>query len=242
MNIGSVQFSSVAQSCPTLCDSMDCSMPGFPVQHQLLEVAQTHVHWVGDAIQPSHPLSSPSPSVFNLSQHQGLFQWVGLSHQVTIVLVAIIMTFTECLLGIGYYVLCMHNVIYSYSDPMRKHDYNFHLQIKLRLVLSVCVCLADQSCSALCGLMYCSLPASSVLGIFQARALEWVAVLYSRGFSWPRDQMHVSCKGSNNRSDSLPGLPDTKVHELNLGNILSLPGERPFSDGFQTQCIRPNSC
>ena len=67
------QFSSVAQSCPTLCDPMDCSMPSFPVHHQLRELDQTHVHRVGDAIQPSHPLSSPSPPAFNLSQHQGLF-------------------------------------------------------------------------------------------------------------------------------------------------------------------------
>ena len=77
---------SVAQSCPTLCDPMDCSMPAFPVLHQLPELAQTHVHWVGDAIQPSHPLSSPSPPVFNLSQHQGLFQGVSSSHQVAKVL------------------------------------------------------------------------------------------------------------------------------------------------------------
>ena len=77
-----VQFSSVAQSCPTLCDTMDCSMPGFPVYHQLLDLTQTHVHCVSDAIQPSHPLSSPSPSAFNLSQHQGLFQWVCSLHQV----------------------------------------------------------------------------------------------------------------------------------------------------------------
>ena len=64
------EFSSVAQSCPTLCDSMDCSTPGFPVHHQLLDLTQTHVHWVSDAIQLSHPLSSPSPPAFNLSQHQ----------------------------------------------------------------------------------------------------------------------------------------------------------------------------
>ena len=70
------QFSSVAQSCPTLCDPMDCSMPGFLVHQQLPELTQTHVHRVGDAIQSSHPLSSPSPPAFNLSQHQGLFQWV----------------------------------------------------------------------------------------------------------------------------------------------------------------------
>ena len=73
---------SVTQSCSTLCNPMDCSMPGFPVHHQLPELAQTHVHRVGDAIQPSHPLSSASPRTFNLSQHQSLFQWVSSSHQV----------------------------------------------------------------------------------------------------------------------------------------------------------------
>ena len=82
----SVQFSSVAQSCPSLCNPMDCSTSGLPVHHQLLEFTQTHVHWVGDAIQPSHPLSSPSPPAFNLSQHLGLFQWVSSSHQVAKVL------------------------------------------------------------------------------------------------------------------------------------------------------------
>ena len=71
--ICSVTLSSVAQSCPTLCDSMDCSTPGFPVHHQLPELAQTHVHPVRNAIHPSHPLLSPSPFAFNLSQHQGLF-------------------------------------------------------------------------------------------------------------------------------------------------------------------------
>ena len=79
-------FSSLTQSCPTLCDPRDCSMPGFPVLHQLLEFTQTHAHWVGDAIQPSHPLSSPSFPAFTLSQHQGLFKWVISSHQVAKVL------------------------------------------------------------------------------------------------------------------------------------------------------------
>ena len=69
----SVQFSSVTQSCPTLCDPMNCSTPGLPVHHQLLEFTQTHVHRVSDAFQPSHPLSSPSPSAPSPSQHQGLF-------------------------------------------------------------------------------------------------------------------------------------------------------------------------
>ena len=73
------QFSSVCQSCLSLCNPMDCSTPGLPVHHQLPELAQTHVHRVGDAIQPSHPLLSPSPLVFNLSQHQGLFKWVNSS-------------------------------------------------------------------------------------------------------------------------------------------------------------------
>ena len=78
----SVQFSSVAQSCPTLCDPMNHSAPGLPVHHQLPEFTQTHVHWVGGAIQPSHPLSSPSPPCLNLSQRQDLFQlftWGGQS-------------------------------------------------------------------------------------------------------------------------------------------------------------------
>ena len=85
-SFSSVQFISVAQLCPTLCDPMDCSTPGFPIHHQLLEVTQTHVHLVGDAIQPSHPLLSPSPPTFNLFQHQGLFQWVSSSYQVAKVL------------------------------------------------------------------------------------------------------------------------------------------------------------
>jgi len=80
------QFSSVTKSCPTLCDPMNRSTPGFPVHHQLPESTQTHVHWVGDAIQPSHPLSSPSPPALNLSQHHCLFQCVSSSHQVAKVL------------------------------------------------------------------------------------------------------------------------------------------------------------
>ena len=76
----------VAKSCPTLYNPVDCSIPGLPVHHYLQEFAQTHVHWVGDAIQSSHPISLPSPSALNLSQHQGLFQWVCSLHQVTKVL------------------------------------------------------------------------------------------------------------------------------------------------------------
>jgi len=86
-----VKFQVTAQIChcpvtnlyPALSDHMNASKPGFPVLHYLLEFSQTHVHWVGDAIQPSHPLSPPSPSALNLSQHQGLYQWVDILHQVT---------------------------------------------------------------------------------------------------------------------------------------------------------------
>ena len=86
MCLQSVQFSSVAQSCPTLCDPMNRSTPGFPVHHHLPEFTQTHIHQVGDAIQPSHPLSSPSPPASNASQHQSLFEWVNSSHEVAKVL------------------------------------------------------------------------------------------------------------------------------------------------------------
>ena len=85
-NAFSHQFSSVAHLCQTLCDPMDHSMPGLPVHHQLLESTQTRLHWVSDAIHPSHPLSSPFPSTLNLSQHQGLFKWARSLHQVAKVL------------------------------------------------------------------------------------------------------------------------------------------------------------
>ena len=75
-------FCSVAPWCRTLCNPVDCSTPGFPVLHHLLELAQTHVHWTGDAIQPYYPLSFPSRPAFNLSQHQGLFSWVDSSHPI----------------------------------------------------------------------------------------------------------------------------------------------------------------
>ena len=80
------QFSSVAQSCPTLCNPMNRSTPGLPVHHHLLEFTQTHVDWVGDAIQPSHPLLSPLLPAPNPSQHQSLFQWVSSLHEVAKVL------------------------------------------------------------------------------------------------------------------------------------------------------------
>ena len=84
--ISSLQFSSFTESCPTLCNPKNHSTPGLPVHHKLLESTKTHVHWVGDAIQPSYPLFSPSPPVLNLSQNQSLFKWVSSSHQATKVL------------------------------------------------------------------------------------------------------------------------------------------------------------
>ena len=75
---------SVAKSCPTLCDAVDCSPPGLPVPHHLLGFVQVHIHWISDAIQPSHPLLPSSPSAFSLSHHQDLFQWIGCLYQVVI--------------------------------------------------------------------------------------------------------------------------------------------------------------
>src|SRR5574341_878985 len=86
VNMASIQFSSVAQSCPTLSNPMNLSTPGLPVHHQLPEFTQTHAHQVSDAIQPSNPLLSPSPSAPNPSQHQSLFQRVNSSHEVAKVL------------------------------------------------------------------------------------------------------------------------------------------------------------
>ena len=86
MNYVKIQFSSVTQSCPTLCDPMNRRTPGLSVHHQLPEFTQTHIHRVGDAIQPSHPLLSPFPPAPNLSQHQSLFQWVNSLHEVARVL------------------------------------------------------------------------------------------------------------------------------------------------------------
>ena len=86
VQFSSVQFISVARSCLTLCNPMNRSTPGLPVYHQLPEFTQTHVYWISDAIQPSHPLSSPSPPAPNPSQHHSLFQWVSSSHEVAKVL------------------------------------------------------------------------------------------------------------------------------------------------------------
>ena len=102
-------FSSVAQLCPTLCDPMDCSLPGLPVHHQLPDLTQTHVHWVSDAIQPSHPLSSPSPSAFSLSQQQGHYQWVSSDPGQDIPRVMYMRTFRICQKAIQIFVFALHH-------------------------------------------------------------------------------------------------------------------------------------
>ena len=116
----SVQFSSVAQLCPTLCDPMNCSRPGLPVHHHLPEFTLTHIHRVHDAIQPSHPLSSPSPPAHNPSQHQSLFQWVNSSHEVSKVL--------------ELQLFCGH--IYKYTLPTKEYLQGLPFGIHLALVCS----------------------------------------------------------------------------------------------------------
>ena len=136
----SVQFSSIAQSCLALCDPMNHSTPGLPVHHQLLEFTQTHVHWVGDAIQPSQPLSSPSPPTFNLSQHQGLFKWVSSLHQVAKVL--------EFQTHIVKYIYVNFRALYICLNLTRagkpKSADNLHLKLPL-LNVSWCYCEIDSA-------------------------------------------------------------------------------------------------
>ena len=162
----SVQFSSIAQSCPTLCDSMNRSTPGLPVYHQLLEFTQTHVHWVGDAIQPSYPLSSPSPPAPNPSQHQGPFQWVNSAWG-----------------GQSIGVSALASVLPNTQDWSLEWNGWISLQSK---GLSR-VPLKANSWLTLCNTMDCSLSVYSVHRFLQARILKWVAI---SSFSNTRDQKH----------------------------------------------------
>ena len=116
---------SVAQLCLTLCDPMDCSTPGFPVLHHLLELAQTHVHWVGDAIQPSHSLLSPSSPALNLSQHHGLFQWSvsqsnGASTSASVLPMSIQGWFP---LGLTDLISVILDMLFNFSDPWFSYLY-----------------------------------------------------------------------------------------------------------------------
>ena len=109
---------SVTRSCPTLCDPMDCSTPGLPTPHHLLEFAQVHVHWISDAIQSSHPLLLPSPPALNLSQHQGLFQQVTSSHQVAKVLELQHQSFQ------WVFRVCVHRYIHTHTEKTNGRNVN----------------------------------------------------------------------------------------------------------------------
>ena len=124
---------SVTQSGPTLCNPMDWSTPGFPALHHLPKLAQTHVHLIGDAIQPSHPLSSPFPPALSLSQHQGLFQWVSSLHQVAKVLeLQPRHQSFQCISGVDFLRVCLFYhcfhcfpISLKWSDGSRCHDLSF---------------------------------------------------------------------------------------------------------------------
>ena len=133
---------------------MDCSTPGFPVHHQHLELAQTHVYWVGEAIQPSHPLSSSSPLAFNLSQNQGLFQWVSSSK------------------------FCYYFKLYKIAKVVQ-----WTPVCLLPRFTAAAAAKSLQSCLTLCDPIDSSPPGSSVPGILQARTLEWVAKVKVKSLS-----------------------------------------------------------
>ena len=161
------QFSSVAWWCLTLWDPMDSSMPGFRIHHQLLDPAKTHIHWIGDAIQTSHPLLCPSPPAFSLSQHQGLFKWGWL--------------FTSGGQSIG--ASASASVLpLNIQGWFPRIDWFDLLQFTE----------VAQPCQILWDPMDCSLPGSSIHGIFKARVLEWSAISFSRGSSQPRDRTQIS--------------------------------------------------
>ena len=209
-----VQLSSVAHSCLTLCDPMDCSMPGFPVHHQLLEFAQTHVHRVDDAIQPSHPLPSPSPPVLNLPQHQGLFQWVSSLHQVAKVSVQLcsISLLWVCFFSFSLAVFLPLPSLLSpkltiYIDKLTQESAIFSPPAKSDNYLDVTSCYFPPSSMGDWEPPSCLFPESeshsvvsdscspldyTVHGIPQARILEWVDFPFSRGSFQTRDQTQVS--------------------------------------------------
>ena len=179
----SFQFRSVAQSCLSLCDPMDCSMPGLPVHHQLPEFTQTHVHWVANAVQPSHLLLPSSPPAFNLSQHQGLFKWVSSLHQMAKVLefhfsISPSNEYSRLisLLPFNLYFILWQILLFIYIQHEGWHEI---WKPPGRDAAAAAAAKSLQSCLTLCDPIDSSLPGSSVHGIFQARALEWGAIAFS---------------------------------------------------------------
>ena len=180
---------------------MNHSMPGLPVHHQLPEFTQTPIHRVSDAIQLSHPQSSPSPPAPNPSQHQSfpmsqLFAWGGQSTAVS----ALALFLPEKSQGYssewtGWISLQSKELLRVFSNTtIQKHQF-FSTQLSLvgyNLQGSLLACVHAKSHLTLCNPMYCSLPGFSVHGFLQARILEWVSVSSSRGCSQPRDQTRVS--------------------------------------------------
>ena len=154
-----------AKSCPTLCDPMNCSIPGSCVLHYFLEFAQIYIHWVGDAISPTHPLPPSPPFAFSLSQYQGLFQWVSSLHQ--------------------------WPKYWSFSFNISPSTGCQEGNRKSGLISFTIACLAAaaaakslQSCLTLCDPIDGSPPGSAVPGILQARTLEWVAISFSNAWKW----------------------------------------------------------
>ena len=195
---------------------MDYSMPGFPVHHQLPELTQTHVHWVGDAIQPSHPLSSPSsPALIFLSirvfSNESVLpiRWLkywsfsfSISHSNEYSgLISFRMDWLD--------FLAVQGTLKSLLQHIERHRHRKHVwipgvergsgmnwEIKIHIYVHLCIkqtrSEVAQSCPTLCNPRDCNLPGSSVHGIFQARVLEWVVIFFSRGSSWPRGWTQVS--------------------------------------------------
>ena len=200
----------VAQSCTTLCDTMKCNMPGFPVLHYLLEFAQTQVHWVGDDTQPSHLLLSPSPPSLNLSQHQDNFQWVHPSHQVAKVFKLQLQhqcfqwTFRIDLLAVqvtlrslfqhhsskASILWCSAFFIVQHSHPhitagktIALTRWTFVGKV-VSLLFNMLLAKSLQLCPTLCDPIDSSPPGSPIPGILQARTLEWVSISFSNAWKW----------------------------------------------------------
>ena len=179
----------------TLCNPMDCNTPGFPVLHSLLKFAQTHVRWIGDAIQPSHSVI-PSPPAFNLSQHQGFFKWVSSSHKVAKVLRA--SSFNICLSNeysglisfrIDWFDLfAIQDILKSPPAPQFKSINSSGLSLLYgpTLIFTYAAAAAQslQSCPTLFDPIDGSPPGSPVPEILQARILEWVAISFSNAWKW----------------------------------------------------------